>query len=150
MLVTDGFLDVAVEDALAQRVGYSARQLRRLFVEHIGATPSAIAQSRRAHFARRLLDETDLDLGAIARAAGFGSARQLHRTVTSVFAFPPSELRAKRRRGERPALDGGLELLIPYLAPYDFGQVLDHLRARAIPGIEQVDGAVYRLSLIHI
>ena len=48
------------EDDLATRLGVSARHLRRLFAEHVGATPSEVARSRRAHFARRLLDDTDL------------------------------------------------------------------------------------------
>ena len=39
MLITDGFLDHHNEDALAERVSYSSRQLRRLFLEHVGATP---------------------------------------------------------------------------------------------------------------
>lgn len=147
MLITDGFLDDFNEDALADRVGYSARQLRRLFNEHVGATPSAIAQSRRAHFARRLIDDTDLDFVAIARAAGFGSARQLHRATTAIFQFPPSELRDKRRRGERPRLDGGLELLVPYLPPYDFDQMLRHLAPRAVPGVEAVADRTYRRSI---
>ena len=147
MLITDGFLDHHNEDALAERVSYSSRQLRRLFLEHVGATPSAIAQSRRAHFARRLIDDTDLDFHTIARAAGFGSARQLHRATTAVFRFPPSTLRDKRKRGERPHLDGGLELQLPYVPPYDFDQVLRHLSARCIPGVESVSGGVYRRSI---
>ena len=46
------------------RLGVSARHLRRLFDEHVGATPSEVARSRRAHFARRLLDDTDLPIAA--------------------------------------------------------------------------------------
>ena len=42
------------------RLGVSARHLRRLFDVHVGATPAEVARSRRAHFARRLLDDTDL------------------------------------------------------------------------------------------
>lgn len=148
MLITDGFLDTHREDALADRVGYSSRQLRRLFLEHIGATPSSIAQSRRAHFARRLIDDTDLDVTSVARAAGFGSARQLHRAITTIFRFPPGELRAKRRRGDRPSLDGGLRLLVPYVAPYDIGQILDHLASRCVPGVETVTDGVYRRSIV--
>jgi AraC family transcriptional regulator of adaptative response / DNA-3-methyladenine glycosylase II len=147
MLITDGFLDSQREEALAERVGYSVRQLRRLFVTHIGATPSAIARSRRTHFARRLIDDTDLDFGTIARAAGFGGVRQLHRATTTTFRRSPSELRARRRTGARHDLDGGLALELPYTPPYDFGQMLTHLRARCIPGVETVDGGTYRRSI---
>ena len=136
--INDGFLDDHDEEALAAHVGYSARQLRRLFEHHVGATPSTIARSRRAHFARCLIDDTDLTFAEIARAAGFGGPRQLHRAMTSVFCFTPTELRSKRRQGERPQLDGGLVLTVPYLAPYDFAAFMSHQAARVIGGIETV------------
>lgn len=142
--ITDGYLDDHDERALAHHVGYSSRHLRRLFELHIGATPSAIARSRRAHFARRLIDETDLSFDAIARAAGFGGPRQLHRAATSIFGFTPSELRSKRRRGQPSGIDGGLELSIPYMAPFDFGVFLAHQAPRAIVGVESVDRAYVR------
>ena len=136
--INDGFLDDHDEEALAAQVGYSARQLRRLFELHVGATPTTIARSRRAHFARCLIDDTDLTFAEIARAAGFGGPRQLHRAITSVFCFTPTELRSKRRHGERPHLDGGLVLTVPYLAPFDFETFISHQAARAIPGVEAV------------
>ncbi|MYA82537.1 MAG: DNA-3-methyladenine glycosylase 2 family protein [Acidimicrobiales bacterium] len=136
--INDGFLDAHDEEALASAVGYSGRQLRRLFEQHVGATPTTIARSRRAHFARRLIDDTDLTFAEIARAAGFGGPRQLHRAMTSVFCFTPTELRSKRRRGEYAELDGGLVLEVPTLAPYDFGTFVTHQECRAIPGTEAV------------
>ena len=136
--INDGFLNDHDEEALAAHVGYSARQLRRLFEHHVGATPTTIARSRRAHFARCLIDDTDLTFAEIARAAGFGGPRQLHRAMTSVFCFTPTELRSKRRRGELPHLDGGLVLSVPYLAPFDFETFLAHQASRSIPGVEAV------------
>src|SRR6516225_2904839 len=68
--IADGALDGANEDELAARLGVSARHLRRLFDVHVGATPSDVARSRRAHFARRMLDETDLPFTKISTAAG--------------------------------------------------------------------------------
>jgi AraC family transcriptional regulator of adaptative response / DNA-3-methyladenine glycosylase II len=136
--ITDGYLDDHDEEALAAHVGYSGRQLRRLFEHHVGATPTTIARSRRAHFARCLIDDTDLTFAEIARAAGFGGPRQLHRAMTSVFCFTPTELRSKRRRGERPHLDGGLVLTVPYLAPYGFEAFISHQAARVIGGVEAV------------
>lgn len=138
--INDGFLDNHDEEALAAQVGYSARQLRRLFEHHVGATPTTIARSRRAHFARCLIDDTDLTFTEIARAAGFGGPRQMHRAVTSVFCFTPTELRSKRRRGGFAELDGGLVLELPTLAPYDFGTFVAHQECRAIPGVEAVAG----------
>jgi len=78
-LILDGALDNRTEADLAARVNVSARHLRRLFVEHLGVTPGALARSARTHFARRLLDDTDLSILEIAFATGFGSVRRLNR-----------------------------------------------------------------------
>ena len=77
------------------------------FGEHVGATPDQVARSPRAHFARRLLDDTDLSLTDIAFAAGFGSVRQFNRTMQDTFRASPRELRARRRKADRLTADGG-------------------------------------------
>ena len=146
-LISSGFLDRFDEAALADRVGYSTRQLRRLFEQHVGATPDFVARSRRAHFARRLLDETDLSMTVIASASGFGSVRQMNRVVEQIFRFAPSELRAKRRRRDVLAVDGGLRLRIPTGSLLDVDQITAHLRPRLTPGVESLDGAVYRRTI---
>ena len=89
-LIIEGVLDDGgTETALADRVGMSPRHLRRLFLKHLGASPDQLARSRRAHFARRLLDDTDLTILDVAFASGFGSLRQFNRTMQEVFAPPP-------------------------------------------------------------
>ena len=115
-------------------LGVSARHLRRLFAEHVGATPSEVARSRRAHFARRLLDDTDLPMTQIATAAGFNTVRQMNRVVQDIFQFTPSELRAKRRQPDRLVVDGGLELRVPYRPPLAWHELLDVPRAACDPG----------------
>ena len=144
--IADGVLDDMTEDDLATRLGVSARHLRRLFAEHVGATPTEVARSRRAHFARRLLDDTDLPMTKIAVAAGFNSVRQMNRVVLEIFQFTPSELRAKRRAPDRLVVDGGLELRVPYRPPLAWAALLAFLAPRAIPGVETVDldANVYR------
>jgi AraC family transcriptional regulator of adaptative response / DNA-3-methyladenine glycosylase II len=148
-LIADGALDTDTEDAFAIRLGVSARHLRRLFADHIGATPSEVARSRRAHFARRLLDDTDLPMTRIATAAGFQSVRHMNRVVKQVFSFTPQELRARRRDPRRLVADGGLELRLPYRPPLAWDAILQFLAPRAIPGVEHVDvdAAVYRRTL---
>lgn len=74
-MILDGALDRGTEADLAARLGVSGRHLRRLFTDQVGATPDEVARSRRAHFARRLLDETDFPVARVAYAAGFGSVR---------------------------------------------------------------------------
>lgn len=112
--IVDGALDDGrTEDDLARDLHVSARHLRRLFVEHVGTTPDGLARSRRAHFARRLLDDTDLKVSDIAQAAGFGSVRQLNRACRDVFRATPTELRARRRKGDRLEAEHGVALRIP-------------------------------------
>lgn len=147
-MIAEGFLDTADTEALAARIGYSSRQLVRLFEEHIGATPDFVARSRRAHFARRLLDESDLAISKIAFVAGFTSIRQMNRVMRAIFAFSPSELRRKRRRGDvMDPLDGGLRLRLPYVGPFDVEHMVRYLGARAIPGVETFVGNTYRRTM---
>jgi AraC family transcriptional regulator of adaptative response / DNA-3-methyladenine glycosylase II len=146
-LITDGALDDGNEDDLASRLGLSARHLRRLFVDHLGVTPDQLARSRRVHFARRLLDDTDLTITEIAFASGFGSVRQLNRACVDVFREAPTALRARRRRADRLVADGGLVLRLPFRPPLDWDAMVAYLAARAIAGVEHVDGATYRRTV---
>jgi methylphosphotriester-DNA--protein-cysteine methyltransferase len=135
-LIAEGFLDSATTEQLADRIGYSTRHLVRLFQEHIGATPDFVARSRRAHLARRLIDESHLSISQIAFAAGFLSIRQMNRVMQELFGFSPSELRQKRRRGDAlDPLDGGLRLRLPYSGRLDGQSLIRYLGARAIPGV---------------
>jgi len=141
VLITDGALDEETEDTLAGRLGVTARHLRRLFQEHVGATPAFVARSRRAHFARRLLDETDLRIVDVAGASGFASVRQMNRVMLDVFRFTPAELRARRRQRDRLVADGGLRLRVPFEGDLAFEDLLAYLAPRMIPGVEVIDAA---------
>lgn len=145
VLIGDGFLDRHTEDELGRNVGASARHLRRLFAEAVGATPTQVASSRRAHFARALLDDTDLSVTEVAFAAGFGSVRTMNQVVRSTFKASPTELR-RRRRGLGSAIDGGLALTLRAHRPIDADQLLGRLAEQAIPMVESVMGGVYRRS----
>ncbi len=139
--------DGGTEAMLAARIGLSARHLRRLFLRHLGASPDQLARSRRAHFARRLLDDTDLTVLDIAFAAGFGSLRQFNRTMREVFRASPTDLRNRRHRADRPAADGGLTLRLPVVPGYDWDAVRAFLAARLVPGVEAVEGDTYRRTI---
>ncbi|MDP9002344.1 MAG: helix-turn-helix domain-containing protein, partial [Myxococcota bacterium] len=97
-LIAEGELDGgdASVDRLAERLGVGGRQLRRLFNEHLGASPLAVAQTRRVLFAKQLIDDTRLPMGEIALAAGFGSVRRFNETFQRLFHRPPSSLRRKQ------------------------------------------------------
>ncbi|MDZ7675620.1 MAG: AlkA N-terminal domain-containing protein [Acidimicrobiales bacterium] len=142
-LVDEGALDTASVDDLAARLFVGGRHLRRLFAEHVGATPDAVARSRRAHLAKRLLVETDLRVADVAFAAGFGSVRQCNDVVRAVFGVTPSQIRRDRRR----APTGPLRLRLVVRPPFDGAALLDWFAARAIAGLEDVDGVRYRRSV---
>lgn len=145
-LIAAGVMDGGSEAALAARLAVSARHLRRVFVEHAGATPDQVARSRRAHFARRLLDETDLPVTDVAFASGFGSLRQFNRVIDATFRASPRELRARRRRAERLVADGGLVLRLP--ARIDFDTWLRARAAVAVAGTEHVADGCYRRTVL--
>ncbi len=146
-LVLDGVLDEGTEHDLGGRLGISARQLRRLFSQHLGLTPDQLARSVRAHFARRLLDETDLPFAELAFAAGYGSVRQFNRACVEIFRATPTELRACRRVTGRLAADGGLALRLAFDGPLDWTAMLDYLEARAVAGVESVSAGIYRRTI---
>jgi len=141
-LIERGVLDEASVDELAGRVGLGGRQLRRLFAEHLGTSPLLVARSRRAHFARLLLDATAWPMTQVAQEAGFRSLRRFNEVMLAVFHRTPSEL---RRRG---GADGpAITLRLAYRPPYDWPALVAFLGARAIPGLEAVDAGGYRRTV---
>jgi AraC family transcriptional regulator of adaptative response / DNA-3-methyladenine glycosylase II len=147
-LVLDGALDGGTEAQLGARLGVSPRHLRRLFATHVGVSPDSLARSARTHFARRLLDDTDFTVVEVAFAAGFGSVRQLNRACRDVFRMSPRMLRGRRRATDRLVADGGLPLRLPFHGPLDWPRMVAYFAARAIPGVEHVDGDTYRRTIV--
>jgi AraC family transcriptional regulator of adaptative response / DNA-3-methyladenine glycosylase II len=146
-LIIDGVLDAGTETALGARLAVSPRHLRRIFNDHLGVTPDQLARSRRAHFARRLLDDTNLTVTDVAFASGFASIRQFNRQMREVFRASPSELRDRRRRTDRLAADGGLTIRLPFEPPFDWDATAVFFAGRAVPGVESVSGRVYRRTI---
>jgi AraC family transcriptional regulator of adaptative response / DNA-3-methyladenine glycosylase II len=151
-LIAEGALDESETglEALASRLGVSTRHLRRLFQEHIGAPPIAVAQTRRILLAKQLIHETSMTMTQVAISAGFGSVRRFNETFQALFKRPPSAL----RRGSVPVAGNqmagaGVTLRVPYQPPYDWAAVLDHLAARTVAGVEIVSENVYRRSVLH-
>ena len=142
LIEKDG-LDGAGVETLAERVGVGERQLRRLFRRHLGASPIAVAQTRRVLLAKQLIHETRLPMAEVALAAGFGSIRRFNETFQQLFGRPPSSL----RRGDAPEASatpkGEVAILLRYRPPYDWPAMLAFLGARAIPGLEAVSGDGY-------
>jgi AraC family transcriptional regulator, regulatory protein of adaptative response / DNA-3-methyladenine glycosylase II len=145
-LISDGALDGRGVDELAERLGVTARHLRRLFVQHLGATPLEVALTRRTHFAKRLIDDTTLPLRDVAFAAGFGSLRRFNGQIRRTYARTPTEI---RRRASQPTPGGSASyhFRLAYRPPYDWDALLAFLRARATPGVEAVSHSRYRRTI---
>src|SRR6266516_2760692 len=92
-----GLSEESIED-LAERLGIGSRQLRRLFLKYLGASPVAVAQTRRLHFAKTLIDQTDLPFTQAALAAGFKSIRRFNTSFQTLYGRTPTELRKLARR----------------------------------------------------
>src|ERR1700761_4411190 len=139
-LVEMGALDAASVDVLATRVGMGERQLRRLFQQHLGASPIAVAQSRRVLLAKQLIHETHLPMTEIAMAAGFGSLRRFNDTFQALFRRPPTALRRSGGMEVPAGTRGEISLRLRYRPPYEWAAMLGFLRTRAISGVEAVEG----------
>ena len=163
--IADGVVDRAGVAGLADRLGYSPRQLHRLLLAEVGAGPLGLARAQRAEAARILLETTDLPAAAVAFAAGFGSVRQFNDTVRAVFAEPPTALRARARRAGRrpigssspdrpgssstvtPGVPAPVSLRLAYRSPFPAASLFAFLAARAVPGVEEGDASYHRRAL---
>ena len=147
-LIAEGALDEseAGVEALAERLGVGGRQLRRLFQQHIGASPIAVAQTRRVLFAKHLIHDTHLPMTEVALSAGFGSVRRFNETFRKMFGRPPSALR-RARKGVKGSSDTsaaeGVTLRLSYRPPYDWPGMLEALAARADKRVEYIEGDIW-------
>jgi AraC family transcriptional regulator, transcriptional activator FtrA len=83
-------LDVA---AMSRHAGVSPRTFARRFREETGTTPLQWLLSQRVLAARRLLEESDLPVEAVAWRAGFGTAASLRDHFRRATATTPSAYR---------------------------------------------------------
>jgi len=145
-LIGESGLEDGGVETLAERLGVGSRHLRRLFVRHLGATPSAVAQTRRLHFAKKLIDETRLPLGEIALASGFRCVRRFNAAIRNTYKRTPSQIRRLARQTTAQPENQYL-FQLRYRPPYHWRGMLGFLAARATPGVEIVDGDCYRRSI---
>ena len=141
-MIADGALDDGDVEGLAEKLGVTSRHLRRLFTRHLGASPLAVAQTRRLHFAKQLIDDTALPMRDIAFAAGFGSVRRFNDTLQQTYGRSPRDL---RRLGAPVGDVAGLRLACR--EPFDWAALVGFLAARAIPGVECVSPGRYLRSV---
>ncbi|MBZ5721703.1 MAG: helix-turn-helix domain-containing protein [Acidobacteriia bacterium] len=130
-------------DALAERLGIGSRHLRRLFLQHLGASPITVAQTRRLQFAKKLIDESHLPMGEVALASGFGSVRRFNATFQKTYGRTPTHLRKLARKSE-PLPENQYRFQLRFRPPFSWDGLLDFLAPRATPGVEVVEQGRYR------
>jgi AraC family transcriptional regulator of adaptative response / DNA-3-methyladenine glycosylase II len=143
-LLAQGAVRGGSVEALAGRLGVGARQLRRLFASHVGASPAAVARTQRVHVARQLLERTRLPVSQVSLAAGFGSLRRFNAALKSVYGAPPNALRGAGSGGVPGA---PITLRLAYRPPYDWSAMVRFLAIRAVPGLESCVLEAYRRTI---
>lgn len=91
---------------LANLARISRRQLERLFLKHLGCTPSQYYLRVRLNRARRLLKQTSCSIVDIASMCGFGSATHFSRCYRKVVGHAPKYERMD-------VLPGGTDANVP-------------------------------------
>jgi len=148
-LIDRGYLDTYSVDDLARQLRIGTRQLSRLFQNHLGASPIEVGQTRRLHFAKKLIDETLLPLAEISFASGFGSVRRFNAVFNDTYGCSPKVLRGKSRKysAGSTSVSTRINITLAYRPPYDWKSLLGFLAYRAIPGVELVSDDCYSRSI---
>lgn len=141
-LIEAGALDENDVETFAERLGVGARQLRRLFIEHVGAPPTAFAQMRRVHLAKQLLQETQATVTEVALAAGYRSVRRFNEAFVEAFGRSPGQFRRVPGCGTNR-----LSLRLGFAAPYDWPTMLEALGERAVDGVEAIVADAYHRTV---
>jgi AraC family transcriptional regulator of adaptative response / DNA-3-methyladenine glycosylase II len=146
-LIRDGLVDREGVSGLARRLGYGERQLHRILIAELGASPIALARTHRAQSARMLIDSTDLTLAQVSVAAGFGSIRQFNATMRETYGMNPSQLR-KRARSAASLPANTIRLNLACREPFDGVSLVRFLQRHEVPGLERVHGNSYSRALL--
>ena len=82
---------------IAGRLNCSRRQLERLFGTELGVSPMAVYLALRVHYAKSLLEDSDLQIGEIAYRCGFENAGHFSRVFRQHTGMTPTHLRHPTR-----------------------------------------------------
>jgi AraC family transcriptional regulator of adaptative response / DNA-3-methyladenine glycosylase II len=145
-LISESGLEDGGVELLAERLGIGSRHLRRLFLRHLGASPIAVAHTRRLHFAKKLLDETKLPMAHVAQASGFGCVRRFNAAIRTTYHRTPTQIRSLARQTSTP-LENEYVFKFRFRPPYQWESMLSFLALRATPGVEAVEHGRYRRSI---
>jgi len=133
-------------DDLANTLGISDRHLRRLFDEHLGASPLEVIATQRLHFCKQLVEASTIPFNEIAFLSGFQSVRRFNEVFKSRFYTSPSILRKEQKCGTSMSVitESELVIKIPVRLPYDWKTVLSYLRGHECYGVESISDGQYQ------
>lgn len=139
-IIDEAISENTIEDfnvsILADKLGMTDRHLRRLFEEHLGASPIEIITTKKLHLARKLVMETNRPLSEIALVSGFKSIRRFNEAFKQFYHFSPGLLRKKESKS---SYKDQVVLHLMLRAPYDWNSVLAFLARHETYGLEAVN-----------
>ena len=142
-LIEGGEFDQGGVEAVAIKLGTSARHLRRVFAAQFGVSPVDFAQTHRMLLAKQLLTDTAMPVTDVAFAAGFGSLRRFNTLFRSRYRLSPTQLRGAAQAG----VSDRLVFKLAYRQPLDWTRLLAFLGNRSIEGVESAGEQHYRRTV---
>lgn len=131
-------------ERLAEELGLSSRQVRRVVLQQYGVTPIVLAQTSRLLLAKQLLTETTLPMIRVTTASGFDSVRRFNAAIRDHYHLTPLKIRGAYRK---PGDDDCVHLTMMYRPPLAWLALLRFLADRAIRGVEAVTDETYARSV---
>lgn len=142
-MISTGDADDISLSKFSEKLGISDRHLRRLFEEHLGASPIDVAASKRLHLAKQLLSQSNLSVTEIAFASGYKSIRRFNEAFREKFHVAPSSVRKSSER-MIDSKSSFMRVDLPIIAPFDWDHVFGFLNNHGIDGVEQFRDGIYR------
>lgn len=142
-MISRGEADDVSLDRFAGKLGVTDRHLRRLFEEHVGASPIEVATSKRLHLAKQLLTQSTLSVTEVAFASGYKSIRRFNEAFKEKFRAAPSLVR--RSIGKTADKNSNfIRIEIPVIAPFDWDHIFGFLNNHGAQGVESFAVGRYR------
>jgi AraC family transcriptional regulator, regulatory protein of adaptative response / DNA-3-methyladenine glycosylase II len=138
--IDEGMLDDGASiEQIAERFGWSSRQIRRMLRKELGVSPIELVQTRRLLLAKQLLTETTLPISEIAYASGFSSLRRFNDAFSGRYGMPPTRFRSAADTATSTiASTDTFTLQLTYRPPFDWEGILRFIELRALEGVEYV------------
>ena len=147
-LLDEAPLDAAPSVAdLAAKLGVSDRHVRRIFEAHIGVSPLQYLQTRRLLTAKQLLTDTQMGIGEVALASGWGSLRRFNAAFAAHYRMPPTALRKATHlepfalglaKNSQSLEQASSSTLLGYRPPYDIAAMLGFAKTRQLDTMESI------------